>query len=402
MPQIKRSKRIQNKRKRRSIENKSKQSPPEVSPSNSCSKVNGSTTINTNEESQQTCFACSQIFAPIRRYKKTEWIQCDQCDNWWHAECACISVEDIDKLKRHCIGYTCALCVLKGSAWILKNHTLVNPSVSEKEKQEVKQVPVEQDCNKQNQIYSKPSPSSDKQTVTERQKCVVVVDNISSPKKFRSSTEIRKETNKFPDLKPKLSFSLPKGGVALEFENKDQADQVLNNWPSDAFGKDSQCHSPLGRKKTVGFLKNIPVHIKPSEIQDIYSHTCTVKSIRRLVFRNTHKPMPVVRIEFKTEEDFEKAKLTIIHYSTNGKPAFLEAERPFKLIRCFNCHRIGHIGRACLYESRCGNCSATDHTDNDCVKQSKCPNCNGNHHASSNLCPTYQHTLQHHRNQYLF
>ena len=195
--------------------------------------------------------------------------------------------------------------------------------------------------------------------------------------------------------------SLPKGGVALEFDNKEQADKILNNWPSDAFGKDSQCHSPLGRKKTVGFLKNIPIHVKSSQLQDIYSNTCTVKSIRRLVFRSTHKPMPVVRIEFHTEEDFEKAKSTVIHYCTNGKPAFLEAERPFKLIRCFNCHRIGHIGRACLYESRCGNCSATDHTDNDCNKQSKCPNCEGNHHASSNLCPTYQHILQLHRNQLL-
>ena len=398
MPQIKRSKRIQNKRKRKSIENKTNRSPPETSPSNSNTCIND---LNVKEESQQTCFACSQIFAPIRRYRKTEWIQCDQCDNWWHAECACITVEDIDKLKRHCIGYTCALCVLKGSAWILKNHTLSDLSLSEKEKQEIKPVPDKQDCYKENQDCSKQLPITDKRTVSERQKCVVVVDNIKSPQKFRSSIEIRKETNRFADIKPKLSFSLPKGGVALEFDNKEQADKILNNWPSDAFGKDSQCHSPLGRKKTVGFLKNIPIHIKSSQLQDIYSNTCTVKSIRRLVFRSTHKPMPVVRIEFQTEEDFEKAKSTVIHYSTNGKPTFLEAERPFKLIRCYNCHRIGHIGRACLYESRCGNCSATDHTDNDCNKQSKCPNCDGNHHASSNICPTYQHILQLHRNQLL-
>ena len=103
-------------------------------------------------------------------------------------------------------------------------------------------MPVKLDCNKQNQIYSKQSPTSDKQTVTERQKCVVFVDIISSRKKIRSSTEICKETNRFPNLKPKLSFSLPKGGVAHEFENKDQADKVLNNWPSDAFEKDSQRH----------------------------------------------------------------------------------------------------------------------------------------------------------------
>ena len=50
----------------------------------------------------------------------------------------------------------------------------------------------------------------------------------------------------------------------------------------------------------------------------------------------------------------------IVHHSINGKPKYLEAERSFKLVRCFQCHRVGHIGRACIYESRCGNCSATD------------------------------------------
>ena len=52
--------------------------------------------------------------------------------------------------------------------------------------------------------------------------------------------------------------------------------------------------------------------------------------------------MPVVRIEFQSTEDLQKAKSVIIHHSTNGKPAFLAAERSFRLIRCFNCLRIGH------------------------------------------------------------
>ena len=391
MPEIKRSKRIQNKRKNKTstISNQTDQSAPESCPS---------PLKKTTTEESQSCFGCSQKFAPIRRYKETEWIQCDQCDNWWHAECACIAVEDIDKLIKNHIDYTCALCVLKGSPWILNNH-LSSPPVKDQNIQEVKSVSncVTKDCPKQQPVTTSTENS------TERKDCVVIVDNIKSPRKFRASTEIRKEISKFPEIKPKLSFSLPKGGVALEFENKEQANKVLNNWPSDAFGSDSHCHSPVGKKETnIGFLKNIPNFVKTSEIKHIYSQSCTVKTIRRLTYRSTHKPMPVVRIEFLTAEDLVKAKTVLIHYSTNGKPAFLEAERSFKLVRCFNCHRIGHIGKNCVYETRCGNCSATDHTDSNCTNHSLCPNCNGNHHASSTVCPTYQSILQHHRNKQLF
>ena len=99
--------------------------------------------------------------------------------------------------------------------------------MSEKSKQEVKSVNITQDCSKQHPVIENKSEHQsvkENSVVTERKECVVVVDNIKSPKKFRASTEIRKELSKFPEIKPKLSFSLPKGGVALEFENKEQAD----------------------------------------------------------------------------------------------------------------------------------------------------------------------------------
>ena len=272
MPEIKRSKRIQNKKKNKTskISNQTDQSGPESCPSPQKKST----------EESQPCFGCSQLFAPIRRYKETEWIQCDQCDNWWHAECACIAVEDIEKLIKNHIDYTCALCVLKGSPWILKNYS--DPSVSinnhSLNKEEVKPVNSTdtKDCTKQQPVTENCTVNS-----SERKDCVVIVDNIKSPKKYRTSTDIRKEISKFPEIKPKLSFSLPKGGVALEFENKEQADKVLNNWPSDAFGTDTHCHSPIGNKETtVGFLKNIPNFVKTSEIRDTYSQSCSVKSIR--------------------------------------------------------------------------------------------------------------------------
>lgn len=277
---------------------------------------------------------------------------------------------------------------MKGSPWILKNHDITDIAARTEIKQEAQTISDNQQCSKSS---------------SEKQECIVVVDNIESPRKFKSSTEIRKEIKKFPEINPKLSYSLPKGGISLEFENKEQADKVIKNWPSEAFGKGSQCHSPRGKKETsVGFLKNIPNFVKTTEIENTYSQLYSIKSVRRLVFRNSQKPMPVVRIEFQSVEDLELAKSLQINYSLNGKTAFLESEHSFKIVRCFNCHRIGHIGRSCVYETRCGNCSNTDHTDRECTYQSKCPNCDGDHHASSKVCPVYQNQLKLHRNKTLF
>ena len=52
-----------------------------------------------------------------------EWAQFDNCDQWWHAECACITAEDCVRLAFYDISFTCALCCLKGSPWVLENHS---------------------------------------------------------------------------------------------------------------------------------------------------------------------------------------------------------------------------------------------------------------------------------------
>ena len=55
--------------------------------------------------------------------------------------------------------------------------------------------------------------------------------------------------------------------------------------------------------------------------------------------------MPVVKIEFLTEEDLQKGKSFVLEHQLNGKAAYLEEERRDKVIRCFICHRFGHISR---------------------------------------------------------
>ena len=202
MPEIKQSKRIKNK----------KSNDPSEKTSATLNNQHTPTQRKSNKDSQ-TCIACHQTHAPIRRYKVNEWIQYDQCDSWWHTECACMPVEDILHLTLYDIEYTCALCILKGSPWILENHKFAVKTVPE-----VKTIPQETSISQKCSEF-----------VSEKEECIVIVDSIQSPKKFRSSIDIHKETKKFSDTQAKFSYSLPKDGVALEFENKEQAEKVIGS-----------------------------------------------------------------------------------------------------------------------------------------------------------------------------
>ena len=64
--------------------------------------------------------------------------------------------------------------------------------------------------------------------------------------------------------------------------------------------------------------------------------------------------MPVVKIEFCSKEVLEKAKSVVLKFQLNGKAAYIEEERHIKIIRCYNCHRSGHIRKICIYTPRCG------------------------------------------------
>ena len=212
--------------------------------------------IESDNEENQNCFACKQKHPPIKRYPKNHWIQCDNCDEWWHIECACITKEDNEKLTRHKINYSCAICVLKGSSWIQAHHnlpltdTIINISpidnkkdiCGESESKPTNQTKPNQTNDSESYVNSAANNKTDKD-------CFIVIDNIPSPKKFRSSVEIRKEIKKFPDLdKPKHSFSLPKGGIALQYEDKCSVEKTLESWPKEAFGSESLPHKAVGVK----------------------------------------------------------------------------------------------------------------------------------------------------------
>ena len=84
----------------------------------------------------------------------------------------------------------------------------------------------------------------------------------------------------------------------------------LQNWPEEALGTQSSPHKARGNKviKT-GFVKSVRLSVPINEIVETYKKHCGVKFASQLDYRNSNRPMSVVKIEFLTEEDVQKNQL---------------------------------------------------------------------------------------------
>ena len=179
---------------------------------------------------------------------------------------------------------------------------------------------------------------------------LVIIDNIKESWKFRNSTNIKREFSRyFKQEKLVLAYSLKAGGIALHLDRKEAADRVLKySWPAEAFnysGSQLSCHRPSNKPKLI--LKNIDTYLSESEIEEIIQNFTTEKvSARRLHYRDTGKPLPVVKITC-TENVCQQ--LLAKYFNINGRELFVEKYQTVhrREITCFNCREKGHIARSC-------------------------------------------------------
>ena len=290
MPSVRRSTRIKNQNTAQ-YRQQSRSEEPLVQPNTPCSpcRNSDSSSESIGSISSKYCIACKQKYAPIRRFERTEWIQCDQCDNWWHGECACVSKETIGKLQKFEIDFTCALCVLKGSPWIR--------DVINEQKSSVKEIDINhRSGNSQTQslkhnpdlpvtvisdkeISSKVGVENNDIKVHSDPANVVVVDNISSAKDFKSSKSIKENLCRYDQFSSvEFAYSLPRGGIAIHFDSKQKVEAALSNWPGTVFSSDEQPHKAKGKLPcTVGFLKNIDIRVQNYQLKDfLENQNCAV------------------------------------------------------------------------------------------------------------------------------
>ena len=177
------------------------------------------------------------------------------------------------------LNYSCAICVLKGSPWITFNQDLSLLVESNIKKAEA--------CNAESRIkvsekYCSSVPESE-------EKQIIIVDNLANAKALRSSVEIENQIKSKEIEGVQYSYSLPKGGVALQFKDKEKAEKALKEWPTRVFHEKEVPHYPRGVEGVkIGFLKNVNLRLQESDIKsELAKNSISVREVKRFYHRHS-------------------------------------------------------------------------------------------------------------------
>ena len=345
-------------------------------------------------EAEEICIGCKETRSSVGpKATNNLWIECHSCSGWWHINCAKISKGDSVKVHAHNIEYSCALCVLKcigiqsepsPSAFGQKIDRLL----------EVTSIIADQTSIAQSKtINPKAHPTLVKNQCKSNDH-IVVVDGIENPKQFKDSHIIKQHLAANPKTSSiTIAHSLVHGGVALHTESADSAEDLIKHWPKGLLGSEALPHKPAkkGNKSQNLYLRNIPIKVKTEDLaKSLTKEEIKFEKVHRLIYKDTGKPMPIVRITLCNSESTDRLIQSdgLLIPGTQKRARFCP-ERNFKAVRCFKCHKFGHIANSCTSDSCCQNCGDKSCTTKSCSKPAQCINCELPHKASSSQCPVF-------------
>ena len=357
-----------------------------------------------HSETSQTCCKCSEV-EPVDitdDVKVIQWLLCCECNKWWHAFCAKVKGEDAEKLETYSIPFVCAFCVLGISD--NKSYSLLTGETTECKVNQDLSV-VHEKLNKLIAVnaaqFESPlvDAASDKLGKSFKESQVVIIDKVSTPKTYKQSDKIIKELNKYSSISEScdLAYSLSQGGIAIHLKEDTDCEQFIQCWPEDIFGGGTVAHHPKklsSSGKVSAFLRDIPPSISIQTVKNSLGGT-KYKSIRRMRFYDSKKPMPIIKVTFQNSKDCETALSSNgIEISSIKRKILFSPERDFRVIRCFHCQRYGHISSCCDFDKRCVNCGESECNESECEKLPNCVNCGKGHKSSSSACPVFKEILK--------
>ena len=391
------------------------------------------------------CSICLNTEEPkvrtTRNSKKDNWIRCDCCKNWIHASCGGFTQSQYNKIKKDNVWLKCIVCcfqqlcaldceedsLFRTNSVISAAKRRVSVASSDKggkkkltqEKQSVNCEEQHRSGNIQNLSHFATEESSselelkgdrvgsnttatvnetDCGTQTSEHKAITVsvdtdvdkiliVDKINNPVEYSSSKRILKEIHNFcPEVKIDFAYSLAKGGVAIHTTCKRDRDFLIDNLPTESFGGGVR-HPPTGNCGEAVFLKGVDTSVTVNCLTEcLQQEEIDVLDIRRLTKRHTGKPTQVVKVKCNSQS---VSKLLNINLVINNKRCVIEKERKIKVIRCFNCQRLGHCAKNCKEVRHCENCADSHGESEQCTRNALCYNCGGPHTSASASCPAY-------------
>ncbi|MEW8546768.1 MAG: hypothetical protein AB2693_24905 [Candidatus Thiodiazotropha sp.] len=322
---------------------------------------------------------------------KPAWIACDSCSQWWHGSCVNLTKEICGIFRTKNLPFLCPKCIVaKISDKKDKDKNsedcceVTSPSSRETSSS---QFSVKQSGKAECDIECEfPKISQDSCIVSKK---VIIVDGLKDPREFQNSRDIKQEIRKYKgDVKIKYAYPLKRGGIAIHTESEDDIKLLKEDWPEEAFqgGSAISFHENSIVPRCV--FKNVLPHLHiETIISEVERQTGIVVNARRLKYRDTGKPMPIVIITCNSFEDQQTLfKSKVILCKKNIKVTSYQSKRGTPT-RCYNCQEFGHIAVLCKKETKCEYC-AEGHRG-ACSSDRKCVNCGNNHPSSSISCPVY-------------
>ena len=313
---------------------------------------------------------------------KPAWIACDLCNQWWHGSCVNLTKQILGIFKEKKLPFKCPQCIVtnleKSESTIFSAKPVVGPAIEESNS--VKN-------NEEKLLKTDLIPETNVRTL----KNLVIIDGLRQPEKFKNSRDIKAEVKKHKgNLKIKYAHALNRGGIAVALDSEEEIDILKDKWPVEAFGNSglslSIHENSVSLPKCI--LKNIPPFLSiDSVLSEISKQTGLKVTGRRLRYRDSNKPMPIVVVSCQSFEDLQslfRANLCIGNRKTVIKSYVNKTAVP---LRCYNCQEFGHIAKFCKNESKCENCA--HHHSGACSSDKCCVNCGGGHCSSSTNYAVY-------------
>ena len=209
---------------------------------------------------------------------------------------------------------------------------------------------------------------------------------------IKNSKDIRKQLNKdFPGVVIRNARSTPGGSILIEFDDKESAAKVENEWKEELFGNNSGLIK-YGKNRSAGIIRHVYVDSNENEIKEEIKSN--YPDVTPELFKKNNRFTGTIKINCNNEETLQV--ITAERMKIFNQRYMVEEYVPKrKVISCYRCQKFGHISKWCDPKNtpKCGKCSDRNHETRDCEvneENYKCAHCDQNHQTGDPNCPIWK------------